>query len=613
MKRLFFILFLLFLSSYLIAQKDTFQLKEIGVKSVLRSNFNIGATTQNFDSITLSNYSNNNLADLLSSESGVFIKSYGLGSLATSSVRGAGASHTKVLWNGFDVSNPMLGQVDFSYLNVSQFEDITIQMGNTSGLYGGGTQGGVIHLNNKSDFNKRDEINLNLGFGSFGQFNQNLNYKSSKNNVSTLISLNNKYADNDFEYIEFNKIKKRENAQISSFGTNITNNIKVNKYSTFSINNWYQNNKRGIPTAIGIPDKGEQLNNEFFRNSVTYNYYGNNLDFKLSAAHFNESLNYNNSQSGLISNSRFAKSIGEVELKQRINNQNEILFGYNVTDDNVFSANYISNVSRLTNAFFIAYKSELIKRKIYLSQTVRKEFVKGVIVPLTGSSGIVYNMSEQIDFSGSISRNYRLPTFNDLFYTGLGNPELESEKGWGGEVSSKYTIKNSWIKLTGFYNDYSNWINWQPQKNGLWQPQNNDVLTKGIELTGKISYQNLYSSINYTYTESINVETDFQMIYIPKNTSNLTFGYLKKGFNISFQEQFIGGRYITTDNKNSMPYFLISNMDISKIFKIEESQIVTSFKVNNILNAKYQTILNQPMAGRFYELNFNIIFKNNNI
>ena len=49
-----------------------------------------------------------NLADILSKETPIYIKSYGPGSLSTISIRGAGASHTQLYWNGIAINPPLL-------------------------------------------------------------------------------------------------------------------------------------------------------------------------------------------------------------------------------------------------------------------------------------------------------------------------------------------------------------------------------------------------------------------------------------------------------------------------------------------------------------------------
>ena len=72
--------------------------------------------------------------ELLNQLSGVHIRSYGSGSLATSSVRGGSAGHTLVLWNNVPISSPLLGLLDLSLLHRSAFDSATLVKGGLSSV-----------------------------------------------------------------------------------------------------------------------------------------------------------------------------------------------------------------------------------------------------------------------------------------------------------------------------------------------------------------------------------------------------------------------------------------------------------------------------------------------
>ncbi|MCD6565951.1 MAG: hypothetical protein J7K53_08395, partial [Bacteroidales bacterium] len=96
------ILLLVFLSftmcpSFSQSLNDTLEIKEV------RINYNnvlsMSAYKKTYiDSLIVAEYYTRNLSDLLAENTPLFIKTYGQGGLATSSIRGAGASHTIVTW-----------------------------------------------------------------------------------------------------------------------------------------------------------------------------------------------------------------------------------------------------------------------------------------------------------------------------------------------------------------------------------------------------------------------------------------------------------------------------------------------------------------------------------
>jgi iron complex outermembrane receptor protein len=132
-------------------QNDSLLLQEVTVTSSRFEQFNTGIKTQTIDSVSSIAYQTQSLSDLLGANSQVFIKSYGPG-LATSSFRGAGATHTAVLWKGFNLQNPMLGEVDFSLFNVDAAEKVTIQYGGNGALFGSGAVGGIIQLQSAAKY-----------------------------------------------------------------------------------------------------------------------------------------------------------------------------------------------------------------------------------------------------------------------------------------------------------------------------------------------------------------------------------------------------------------------------------------------------------------------------
>ena len=81
------------------------------------------------DSLVLKESISLSVADILTQNTPVFIKSYGRGSMATASMRGTAPSHTKVTWNGMSLNSPMLGMVDFSYIPAYLVDDAELYHG----------------------------------------------------------------------------------------------------------------------------------------------------------------------------------------------------------------------------------------------------------------------------------------------------------------------------------------------------------------------------------------------------------------------------------------------------------------------------------------------------
>jgi len=166
----------------------------------------VGSQGQQWKTKHLQTLPSNNLAELLSSEAGVFVKNYGTGSLSTTSIRGGSAGHTLVLWNGVPLQSPMLGLLDFSLLPLNGSEEILFKPGGNSAIWGSGAIGGVLSLNNEADFNNTFTFLNNTKIGSFGQFQEQLKFGFGNQKFQSVTKLFHQKADKLFQNKIFYKI-----------------------------------------------------------------------------------------------------------------------------------------------------------------------------------------------------------------------------------------------------------------------------------------------------------------------------------------------------------------------------------------------------------------------
>ena len=92
----------------------------------------IGVQQTRFDSLVLKENIALSMADILTFNSSIFVKSYGRATLSTVSFRGTSASHTQVTWNGMRINNPMLGMTDFSMIPSYFIDDASLLHGTSS-------------------------------------------------------------------------------------------------------------------------------------------------------------------------------------------------------------------------------------------------------------------------------------------------------------------------------------------------------------------------------------------------------------------------------------------------------------------------------------------------
>ena len=208
-------------------------IKEVTVIANRLDNFSAGTKINPVDSLSMIQYNTRNLSDLLADESPLFIKSYGSGSLATSSFRGGSASHTAILWNGFNINSPMHGQSDLSLVPVDFSDNISIQYGGGSALWGSGAVGGAIHLNNTAKFDKGLSAKAAFSAGSFESYSRQLALELSRKKIVSSIKVFNHTAKNNFpyanEFVSENPTTVQSNAELKSHGLLAENYFLIGK------------------------------------------------------------------------------------------------------------------------------------------------------------------------------------------------------------------------------------------------------------------------------------------------------------------------------------------------------------------------------------------------
>ena len=134
--------------------------------------YSSGQKIQTIDSSVLLQYQQQNLAQLLTQQMPVFIKSYGFNGLATVNIRGASAAQSQVLWNGIPITNAALGMADVSSMPVFFIQNLQLVYGSSAALFGSGNVGGTISIETtQPKFQTQNLASVFLGGGSFGQMN----------------------------------------------------------------------------------------------------------------------------------------------------------------------------------------------------------------------------------------------------------------------------------------------------------------------------------------------------------------------------------------------------------------------------------------------------------
>ncbi len=567
---------------------------------------------------------NSNLDEFLSSKTAVFIKSYGPGYLSSSSIRGGNAQQTAVIWNGFVINNPLNGMTDLSTIPNSFIDQINLQSGNSAALWGNGGISGGIHLSN--DFKINDSLKIKIGssIGSFSNIKNYFNIKKGFKNWQTSFRFFHNKNKNDFTLHNplTNRTTNQSNSSIYQLSLMNENYFQFGNNSFLKIIGLHQKFERKIPPTLNEELSLAQQDDKITRIFSEFKVISENNTINIKSTFFNSLNTYNNPTSSINSQNPSTSFLNEVSLKSNSFKNHE--FSASLMNNYFFSngSNFSNEVIQNRWAATLLYNWKSKNEKWTQSLNTRQVLNNNKFTPITFSYGFNWQPFKQFCIYGNIGKLYRLPTINDLYWNPGGNIDLQPENGYSNDIGliTSFSLKNIDIKFepTFFNRKINNWIIWYPN-GAFWSPQNIlSVWSRGLETTTSIGYEaqknlKLELIINTSYVMSTNEEAYYpndqsigkQLIYTPYYVFNFDLDLSYKKIKVRYTNSYNGYRFTSSDNKNLLEAFNISNIQLAYTNKVNQYPYNIFYKLNNIFNVNYQVVLNRPMPLINHEIGFN--------
>jgi len=611
------------LGSSLFGQKDTVELGSVEIFATEIRSKNIGGQSHNWSTAQLKNSVASNIADLLQQESNTFIKSYGLGSLATSSIRGGSAGHTLVLWNGLPLQSPMLGLLDLSLLPLNAVEEVSLQKGGNTALWGSGAIGGTVSLNNSPDYSSNLQASIFSEIGSFGRWQQQGQVKVGNKNFQSHSKFSHLQAENNFKYTIAPDFPKREQSNARLSQQNLLQDFywKKGKHE-LEAHYWYQQSERQIPPT-NVQNRSEaHQNDESHRAILNWKYFDYNSLFRTKIGLFKERLNYFDDQILLESKSQFSTLFAEFSNQWQWGNQQQLYVGTTQSFAQATSVNYEQQVREHRSAFFAFH--QIRQGKWAVKSSLRQELIDGKIVPLVPNLGVEYQILPSLKANLKISKNYRLPTLNDRFWRPGGNENLLPENGWSEEVGLKSKFKKEeWVLETNtsiFNRNIDNWILWSIQEGQRFWSANNiaKVWSRGVEQRLSFEKKEWFKLIlGYDYIRSTNqialtlpkIAAGSQLFYTPEHQGFIKANFYWKDVRASYQHQFVGATLGINENLES---YQIGNARLQYQLQKGKYDGQLFLNIHNLWDTDYFIIERRPMPGRHYVVGIRLMIGDEN-
>jgi len=605
-------------SFVLTGQHDsTLVLEEIEVTAQRINLTEIGKHTDDLDSQALAMRQYNNLATVLAIQTPLYVRSYGSGTLATLGIRGGSASHTQLLWNGIPIRNPMLGLVDLALVPSFFTDDVAIHYGGHGAAFGSGAVGGLISLSNET-LSADDHLSIHLAAGSWktllGELKANYGWKKFR--FSTRVFTQG--AENNYRYRIADGFPETNQVHNELMNMGLMQEFlwSMNEREHLTARLWYQETDRQIPpTSTQTTSKSAQQD-QSIRMSLQWTRRGDKFNWQVKTAWLDENIDYQDSLILLYTHNQFRTWLAEAETSVRLAPGLNLAGGVYTEIVEAQSANYEHGTSRHQYAAF-ASLGYLRGDWVWRFQ-MREELTDGAWSPLLLDLSAEWSGIRHFTFKSSISRNYRIPTLNDLYWRPGGNPELQPEEGWTLEAGVHYsgtgqkTILTS--SLTAFTRNIDQWILWMPPIKDIrnyWSPINiAEVNSHGLEARGNAEitamddwHFNFNAGLDLTWSKfggplpEFMIEEGDQLFYVPVEN-------LLAGIRIDYA-QWSGYYYhhwfgSSTGINEDVQAGNIGSAGLNFNFLQHKLKWSLYLQADNVWNVPYRIIERRPMPGRSF-------------
>ena len=558
------------------------------------------------DSILKNSYES--LGVLLQKQANFYFKQNGNGMVSSISLRGTSASQTGVYWNGIGINSALNGQTDFNTIQANSFDALEIRKGGASVLLGNGSIGGAINLKDKVTFEEYSGAQLFLSGGSYETYSGQLSGVLSTDKFYGKISGGAQSSKNDYPYSGTDL--KNENAAFSNYNINTTLGYKVNDLNTLTFNASIFDNDRDLSRTLSTESIANLKNNDQ-RYLVDWKYLGTRFTSSLKTAFLHEDFTYlfdkNNDDN--VSFGESQRLIAKYDFSYFLNNDLFFRAGLEFEHANGKGSS-IDKVSQDDFTGYVLMHHQPFERLMY-NLSLRAGLSSAYDIPFIYSLDAKYFITDSFSIRAAYSTNYRLPTFNDLYWEPGGNPDLKPEFSQSGELGLDFGKKNFTFGAAGYFIKSKDLIQWRPVTQDFWRPENvSSASNYGVELKAGYIYfigKHLFKlDLAYDYTVALDDDIDKQLIYVPEHRAGAIFDYQWKAWKFNYNFQYVGEVYTTTSNTQSLDAYNLSDIFISRTFLNEK--IGLGLRINNLFDEKYQSVAFRPMPNRNYliQINFKI-------
>lgn len=676
-KRLFFILCcaLCACSAFAISEAELdslyarFQIEEVEVTARRREEPVI--SVQKLEGARLEGLSTQSVADAVRYFSGVQIKDYGgVGGMKTIDVRSMGSNHLGVFYDGIEIGNAQNGTVDLGKFSMDNIEQIALYNGQKSEIFQPAKDygsAGTLYLRTrrpKFSGDKKYNVHVTMKAGTFGLANPSILYEQKlTENIHLSANVEYTYAHGRYHFryrkvypsgaVAWDTTAVRQNGDVQAWRAE----VGLFGYlpdGKWHVKGYFYDSEKGIPGAI-VNNVWKNSQRQWDRNAFVQGNFTKTFvrgyDCQFNAKYSNDWMRYLNPDTTLMYlDNEFTQQEIYLSMAHRValSGHQSVIEALRKTDVNwdiSLSADYQWNYLKSNLANFVyperhtvlaALATQLNWKYIKAQASVLGTFVVDKLHHPNAAMPKAYEqrpqftpavfvgyqpwLQEEFYLRAFYKRIFRLPTFNDLYYTDIGNisllPEYTTQYDGGIQYEKKWNrsvFRRVQFQADGYFNQVKNKIVAIPKGNSQyrWQMMNlGYVEIRGCDISASATLcaaNEVFFTLagNYTYqkaqdfTDPNDISYGGQIAYIPWHSCSATANIHWCGLSVNYAFIYVGERY---DNSANIPAnyeqpWYTHDVSLSYDWNLKVCRLYFAVEINNLLNQQYEVIRNFPMPG----------------
>jgi len=609
----------------------------------------------------LEKLSSHSVADALRYFSGLQLKDYGgVGGIKTVNIRSMGTNHLGISYDGIELGNAQNGQIDLGQFSLDNVEEITLFNGQKSALLQPASDfghAGSVYIRTRAPrFQEGKNYNLQLKakYGSSDLFRfsalweQRLSRQVSLSLSAEVLTASGKYK---FRYrrkkqdgtVAYDTTAIRQNGDIWSVRAEGNLHGMVDEgFWKFKVYTYHS--ERGIPGAIvnNVWRRGErQWDHNTFLQGRFQKSFGERFTTQAVAKYAYYNTRYVNRDTTLLMVDNTYK---QQELYFSTSNVYQILpewsaslsydFRWNKLDADMRQFVYPERYSNYLSLATAVNLNWLKAQGSILMTTVKDHIQRGLSQPskVAYTPAFFLNVypfaSRELSLRLYAKKSFRMPTFNDLYYTDMGNALLSPETAL--QYNAGLSYDHEWnsglvrffhIQADAYYNSVHDKIVAYPKGQQFrWTMLNlGKVHIKGVDVETELTLVPVRGllvtgRLQYTYQQARDVTNpqdayyEHQIPYIPWHSGSAILNIQYYGWDLNYSFIYAGERYNQQENikYNYMQPWYTSDLSLAYQWPMMKTRWRLMLEVNNLFSQDYDVILNYPMPKRNYGITLDV-------